>query len=144
MSEWVKWKPCRGYGCLLAAVALSTVLEILSLISWLTGLKIVICFHLLKHCWNNWLMMMFIRFPGCCFWVGIIFDVLIWICSFGRDNCFYQCVTIVGSQFTFFHCLISCLHQFLQTLIFRRNSQINDTFIFALFTHLPLFLFSRL
>ena len=35
----------------------------------------------------------------------------------------------VGSQFTFFHYLISCLHQCLQTLIFRRNPQINDTFI---------------
>jgi hypothetical protein len=33
MSEWVKWQPCRGYGRLLAAVAMSTVLEILSLIS---------------------------------------------------------------------------------------------------------------
>jgi hypothetical protein len=33
MSEWVKWKPCRGYGRLLAAVAMPTVLEILSLIS---------------------------------------------------------------------------------------------------------------
>jgi hypothetical protein len=31
MSEWVKWKPCRGYGCLLAAVAMPTVLKILSL-----------------------------------------------------------------------------------------------------------------
>jgi hypothetical protein len=29
MSEWVKWKPCRGYGCLLAATAMPTVLEIL-------------------------------------------------------------------------------------------------------------------
>jgi len=33
MSEWVKWKPCRGYGRLLAAVAMPTVLEMLSLIS---------------------------------------------------------------------------------------------------------------
>jgi hypothetical protein len=33
MSEWVKWKPCRGYGRLLAAVAMPTVLKILSLIS---------------------------------------------------------------------------------------------------------------
>jgi hypothetical protein len=33
MSEWVKWKPCRGYGRLLAAVAMPTILEILSLIS---------------------------------------------------------------------------------------------------------------
>ena len=108
MSEWVKWKPYRGYGRLLEAVALSTVLEILSLISWLTGLKTVICFHLLKHCWNSWLMMMFIRFSGYCFLVGIIFDVLIWICPFGKDNCFYQCVAIVGNQITFFHCIISC------------------------------------
>ena len=144
MSEWVKWQPCRGYGCLLAAVALSRLLEILSLISWLVGLKTVIYFHLLKHYWNSWLMMMFIRFSGCYSWVGIIFAILIWICSFGRDNCFYQYVAIVGSQFTFFHCLISCLHQFLQTLIFRRNSQINDTFIFPSFAHLPLFLFWRL
>jgi hypothetical protein len=45
MSEWVKWQPCRGYGRLLAAVALSTVLEILSLISWLACLKTVISFH---------------------------------------------------------------------------------------------------
>jgi hypothetical protein len=45
MSEWVKWQPYRGYGCLLVAVALSTVLEILSLISGLTCLKIVISFH---------------------------------------------------------------------------------------------------
>jgi hypothetical protein len=29
-SEWVKWKPCRGYGRLLAAVAMPTVLKILS------------------------------------------------------------------------------------------------------------------
>jgi hypothetical protein len=29
-SEWVKWQPCRGYGCLLAAVAMPTVLKILS------------------------------------------------------------------------------------------------------------------
>jgi hypothetical protein len=28
MSEWVKWQPCRGYGRLLAAVAMPTVLEI--------------------------------------------------------------------------------------------------------------------
>jgi hypothetical protein len=33
MSEWVKWQPCRGYGRLLAAVAMPTVLKILSLIS---------------------------------------------------------------------------------------------------------------
>jgi len=33
MSEWVKWKPYRGYGCLLEAVAMPTVLKILSLIS---------------------------------------------------------------------------------------------------------------
>jgi hypothetical protein len=33
MSEWVKWQPCRGYGRLLAVVAMPTVLEILSLIS---------------------------------------------------------------------------------------------------------------
>ena len=77
ISEWVKWQPCRGYGCLLVAVALSTVLGILSLILWLAYLKTVISFHLLKHCWNNWLMMMFIRFSSCYFWVGIIFVVLI-------------------------------------------------------------------
>ena len=82
MSKWVKWQPCRGYGRLLATMALSTVLEILSLILWLVDLKIVISFHLLKHCWNSWLIMMFIRFFGCYFWVGIIFAVLIWICSF--------------------------------------------------------------
>ena len=82
ISEWVKWQPCRGYGCLLAAVAMPTVLEILSLISWLTDLKTVISFHLLKHCWNNWLMMMFIRFSGCYFWVEIFFVVLFWICFF--------------------------------------------------------------
>jgi hypothetical protein len=29
-SEWVKWKPCRGYGRLLEAVAMPTVLKILS------------------------------------------------------------------------------------------------------------------
>jgi hypothetical protein len=29
-SEWVKWKPCRGYGRLLAAVAMPTVLKTLS------------------------------------------------------------------------------------------------------------------
>jgi hypothetical protein len=45
MSEWVKWQPCRGYGRLLEAVALSTVLEILSLISCLAWLKNVISFH---------------------------------------------------------------------------------------------------
>jgi hypothetical protein len=45
MSEWVKWQPCQGYGCLLVAVALSTVLDILPLISWLACLKIVISFH---------------------------------------------------------------------------------------------------
>jgi hypothetical protein len=45
MSEWVKWQPCRGYERLLAAVALSTVLGILSLISWLPCLKTVISFH---------------------------------------------------------------------------------------------------
>jgi hypothetical protein len=50
----------------------------------------------------------------------------------------------VDSQFTFFHCLISYLHQFLQTLFFRCNSLINDTFIFAPFAHLPSFLFSQL
>jgi hypothetical protein len=33
MSEWVKWKPCQGYGCLLVAVAMPTVSKILSLIS---------------------------------------------------------------------------------------------------------------
>jgi hypothetical protein len=26
-SEWVKWQPCRGYGRLLAAVAMPTVLK---------------------------------------------------------------------------------------------------------------------
>ena len=45
MSEWVEWKPCRGYGRLLAAVALSTILEILSLISQLACLETVISFH---------------------------------------------------------------------------------------------------
>jgi hypothetical protein len=45
MSEWVKWQPCRGYVRLLAAVALSTVLGILSLISWLAHLKNLISFH---------------------------------------------------------------------------------------------------
>jgi hypothetical protein len=30
MFEWVKWQPCRGYGRLLAAVAMPTVLKILS------------------------------------------------------------------------------------------------------------------
>jgi hypothetical protein len=30
MSKWVKWKPYRGYVCLLAAVAMPTVLKILS------------------------------------------------------------------------------------------------------------------
>jgi hypothetical protein len=29
-SEWVKWQPCRGYERLLAAVAMPTVLKILS------------------------------------------------------------------------------------------------------------------
>ena len=82
MSEWVKWQPCRGYGCLLAAVAMPTVLKILSLISWLADLKTIISFHLSKHYWINWLMMMFILFSGCYFWVGIIFVVLIWICFF--------------------------------------------------------------
>ena len=38
-SEWVKWQPCRGYGRLLAAVAMPTVLKILSLKSWLADLK---------------------------------------------------------------------------------------------------------
>jgi hypothetical protein len=33
MLEWVKWQPCQGYGRLLAAVAMPTVLKILSLIS---------------------------------------------------------------------------------------------------------------
>ena len=42
--------------------------------------------------------MMFKQFFGC-FWVRIILIILIWICSFGRDNCFYQCVAIVGSHF---------------------------------------------
>ena len=74
-SEWVKWQPCRGYGRLLAAVDLSTVLEILSLILWLTGLKIVISFHLLKHCWKKminddvwttfWLLFLSWNFLGC-------------------------------------------------------------------------------
>jgi hypothetical protein len=42
MSEWVKWKPCRGYGRLLAAVAMPTVLDILYLISLLSPF---LCFH---------------------------------------------------------------------------------------------------
>ena len=45
MLEWVKWQPFRGYGRLLAAVALSTVLDILSLISQLACLETVISFH---------------------------------------------------------------------------------------------------
>jgi len=45
MLEWAKWQPSRGYGRLLAAVALSTILEILSLISQLTCLETVISFH---------------------------------------------------------------------------------------------------
>jgi hypothetical protein len=32
-SEWVKWKPRRGYGCLLEAVAMPTILKVLSLMS---------------------------------------------------------------------------------------------------------------
>jgi hypothetical protein len=44
MSEWVKWKPCRGYGRLLAAVAMPTVLEILSLISDLLILRLLLVF----------------------------------------------------------------------------------------------------
>jgi hypothetical protein len=45
ISEWVKWQPYRGYERLMEAVALSTVLGILSLILWLVCLKTVISFH---------------------------------------------------------------------------------------------------
>jgi hypothetical protein len=44
MSEWVKWQPCRGYGRLLVAVAMPTVLEILSLISDLLILRLLLVF----------------------------------------------------------------------------------------------------
>jgi hypothetical protein len=67
MSKWVKWQPSRGNGRLVAVVAMPTVLEILSLISRLVDLKTIIGFHLLKHCWKIWLMMMFVRFSGCYF-----------------------------------------------------------------------------
>ena len=73
---------------------------------------------------------------GCYFWVEIIFVVLIWIGTFCRDNCFYQCVAIVGSQITFFYCLVNCLHQcFANIDFFRWNFQMNDTFILCAFLH---------
>ena len=53
MSEWVKWKPFRGYGRLLEAVAMPTVLNILSLISGLADLGTVTGFRLLKHRWKR-------------------------------------------------------------------------------------------
>ena len=55
-------------------------------------------------------MMMLVRFSGCCFKLN--FYLMSWseFISFDRYNCFSQCVSIVGSQFNFFHCLISCLH----------------------------------
>ena len=76
------------------------IFNIATLLSW-------DCYQLssFKHCWNMWLMKMFTRlFFGCYFWVRIFLIIIIWICSFGKDNCFYQCVAIVGSQFAFFYC----------------------------------------
>ena len=110
MSEWVKRKPCQGYGRLLVAVAMPTVLKILSLKSWLPDLEIVLGLHLLKHRWIRWLMMMLVWFFGCCFKSN--FSLLSWseFIFFYRDNCFSQCVAIVGSQFNFFNFPKSCLH----------------------------------
>ena len=102
-------------------------------------------FSSFKHCWNIWLMMMFTQFSGCYFGVRIFLIIIIWIFSFGRDNYFYQCVAIVGSQFTFFHCLISYLHQCFANLNFSLQFSNTMTLLFfALFAHLPSFLFSWL
>ena len=46
-------------------------------------------------------MTMLVRFSGCCFKSN--FSLLSWseFISFDRDNCFAQCVAIVGSQYNF-------------------------------------------
>ena len=48
---------------------------------------------------------------ACCFVLEAFLNNLIWIHYVHRDNCFAQCVTIVGSQPTFFSITLkSCLH----------------------------------
>ena len=116
----------------------------LSLISWLTCLKTVISFHLLSTTRILWLMMMFKQFSGC-FWVRIILIILIWICSFGRDNCFYQFVAIVGSHFTFLSFSYKLPTQGFWTLSTCCNSwKQNDTIILHYSHTCLLFLFSWL
>ena len=88
---------------------------------------------------------MFKRFFGCYFWVRFFLIIIIWICSFGKDNCFYQCVSIVGNQFTF----LSYPYKLPMLVFFNpwfSSQSLNKTTLlfFALFAQLPLFLFSRL
>jgi len=86
-------------------------------------------------------MMMFTWFSGCYFWVRIFLIILIWICSFGRDNCFYQCVAIVGNQFAFLYCPYKLPTPVFCKLWFRRNLFNKTTLLF--YMHLHTYLGSR-
>ena len=82
---------------------------------------------------------MFKQFSGC-FRVGFFLIILIWTCSFGRDNCFYQCVAIVGIHIGFLSFPYKLPTQGFWTLNTRRNSlKQNDTII--LHIHTPAFRF---
>ena len=87
---------------------------------------------------------MFTWFSSSFFWVRIFLIILIWICSFGRDNCFYQCVAIVGSQFAFFYCPYKLPTPVFCKPWFSSQSLNKMTLLFRAFAHLPWFSFLRL
>ena len=80
-------------------------------------------------------MMIFIRFSGCCFWVRNFLIITIWICSIGRDNCFSQCVAIVGSQFAFSYCPYKLPTPVFCKLWFRHNPSNKTTPLFYMRLH---------
>ena len=82
---------------------------------------------------------MFKQFSGH-FWVRSFLIILIWTLLFGRDNCFYQCVAIVGSHFAILSFPYKLPTQGFWTLNTRRNSlKRNDTIILCI--HTPAFYF---
>ena len=112
---------------------------------WLVDLKTVIGFHLLKHCWKRWLIMMFIRF----FW--LLFLSWNFLCCPSLNLFLLTEITastsvspLLAAKSHFSICFISYLHQCLQTSIFRRNSRMNDTFILCIFCTIIFVLFSLL
>ena len=73
--------------------------------------RTVIGLHLLKLRWKKMSDDDEVQFFCLLFCVVIFLNILIWIHYFHRDNCFAQCVAIIGSQPNFFSITLErCLH----------------------------------